>query len=249
MARTQPQRAVDGGDRVNGRVNDRARGRANDRADDRPNDRANGRANDRANDRANGRANDRPNDRWEEILEAALALFSARGYHATSMQDLADAVGLQKGSLYHYIRSKDELLYPLIDRALRGYLEDLEPVLQQGGTVRERLGRMIAAHVERVARYGDMMSVFISEARHLRDEEREQVRSLSARYRDTLVGLIEEGVATGEFAPCDARVVALALIGACNWLPQWYRPDGRLTPREIAEEFIRLFLDGLSARR
>jgi len=185
-------------------------------------------------------------DRWQEILDAALALFHARGYHATSMQDLADAVGLQKGSLYHYIRSKEDLLYPLIEQALTGYVRDLEAIVAAGGSAGERLRRAVTAHVERVARFGDMMSVFISEGRHLRPGELERVRALAGRYRRMLEDLIREGVAVGEFRTADPALATLAVLGACNWLPQWYRPDGRATPAEIAAEFVALFLEGLT---
>ncbi|HEX6989369.1 MAG TPA: TetR/AcrR family transcriptional regulator [Bacillota bacterium] len=192
--------------------------------------------------------NSRNPDRSQEILDAALALFSSRGYHATSMQDLADAVGLQKGSLYHYIRSKEDLLYPLIEAALEGYVGDLEAVRAGGGTAGEQLRRAVTAHVERVARFGDMMTVFISEGRHLKPEEQERVRSLAGRYRAMLEDLIREGVEAGEFRTSDPALAALALLGACNWLPQWFRPEGRSSPAEIAGVFIEVFLEGLASR-
>lgn len=192
--------------------------------------------------------NGRAPDRWQEILDAALALFYAQGYHATSMQDLADAVGLQKGSLYHYIRSKEDLLYPLIEQTLEGYVRDLEAIVASGGSAAERLRRAVTAHVERVARFGDMMTVFISEGRHLKPDEQDRVRALSGRYRRMLEDLIREGADTGEFRTGDPALATMALLGACNWLPQWYRPDGRATPAQIAEEFIKLFLGGLAGR-
>ncbi len=192
--------------------------------------------------------NGRSPDRWQEILEAASALFYAQGYHATSMQDLADAVGLQKGSLYHYLRSKEDLLFPLIQQTLQGYVDDLEAIAGAGGSAAERLRRAVTAHVERVARFGDMMTVFISEGRHLKPEEQERVRALADRYRQMLEGLIREGVESGEFRTPDPALATLAILGACNWLPQWYRPGGRAAPAEIAGVFMDLFLKGLEPR-
>lgn len=188
----------------------------------------------------------RPPGRWESILQAALSLFHHRGYHATSVQDLADAVGLQKASLYHYFRSKEDLLFPLMQRALSGHLADIREIARAPGAPGEKLEMAIAAHVGRITDSGILMQVYMSESRHLRPKERAKITAMADEYRLTLKEIVRQGLEEGQFGGADAAMATFAILGACNWLPQWYRPDGEKSPEEVAREFIGLFTRGLA---
>lgn len=184
--------------------------------------------------------------RWESILQAALSLFHHKGYHATSVQDLADAVGLQKASLYHYFRSKEDLLFPLIERALAGHLSDIREIARAPGSPEEKLETAIAAHVRRITDSGILMQVFMSESRHLGRKEREKINAMADEYRLTLESIVRQGLGEGRFAGADAAMATFAILGACNWVPQWFRPGGEKSPEDVAGEFIGLFRRGLS---
>ena len=194
----------------------------------------------------NGLAGGPPRERSEEVYAAALRLFREKGYHATSMQDIAAAVGLYKGSLYHYIGSKEDLLVRVFERAMGSLLADVERIVGDSSlppSVQVRL--LIQAHVCAVANNLDALTVYLHEFRALAGESLSRVRAQRERYRELVSTVVERGVRLGEFATQDVGIATLGLLGMCNWLVQWYRPDGRLGPAEVADQFADLITDGL----
>jgi TetR/AcrR family transcriptional regulator, cholesterol catabolism regulator len=188
----------------------------------------------------------RPSPREAEIYEAALRLFREKGYHATSMRDIGQAVGLLKGSLYTYISSKQDLLVPIFEQSTVPLLRELERIVADPDLPAPELLRLaIRAHVATVAQRLDVLTVFLHERRALSSESLRRLRAYNKRYQDLFAGIIERGVREGVFRPVDCRVTMLALIGMCNSMAWWYRPDGRLAPDEIAEQFADLVLNGL----
>ncbi|MHB8926366.1 MAG: TetR/AcrR family transcriptional regulator [Bacillota bacterium] len=184
----------------------------------------------------------------EEILAAAIRLFQEKGYHATSMQDIADAVGLQKGSLYHHISSKEDLLAKIITRALARYVEELQGIAGSRRPARERLKEAVQNHIRIIAENLGMLTIFLRESPALTPQQREAEEEGGRRYRQLFEQLIAEGVATGDFRPVDPKITALAIIGACNWTYRWYDPGGKLTHREISELVWSYFYEGLVKR-
>ena len=186
-------------------------------------------------------------ERSEEVYAAALKLFREKGYHATSMQDIAAAVGLYKGSLYHYIDGKEDLLARVFERAMDMLLADVERIAADTASrPSAQLRQIINAHVEAVANNLDALTVFLHEWRALAGDSLSSVRAQRDRYTSLVSDIIARGVRAGEFHAPDVRITTLGLIGMCNWLCQWYRPSGRLSPAEIATHFADLVLDGLT---
>ncbi len=186
--------------------------------------------------------------RSAEILGAAADLFHTHGYHATTMDDIAHAVGLKKGSLYHYVTAKDVLLRTLAEETIAGYLGDGERIAGEGGSAAERLRRVIEAHVQRLCAAPERVTVLVRESHYVPDELAAQVRGMTRRYNRLVADLIAEGITAGEFEPRDPAVAALMLLGALNWAHRWYQSDGRLTPAEIGRQFAATFLDGMRRR-
>ncbi|HEY8487572.1 MAG TPA: TetR/AcrR family transcriptional regulator [Thermaerobacter sp.] len=183
--------------------------------------------------------------RREEILTVAGELFRQKGYHATSMQDIAERLQLQRGSLYAHIESKEELLFEIVDRAADRFLAGIEQAWQEGRTARERLRRALAAHMRVIAEHRDTASVFFHEWRFLRDELRRRIQAKRDRYEARWRELIADGMARGEFRPVDPRFAALLALSAVNWSYHWYSPEGPLSPEQVAEAFAGLILQGL----
>jgi AcrR family transcriptional regulator len=184
--------------------------------------------------------------REDQVRAAALRLFKEKGYHATSMRDIANAVGMNKGSLYSYIRSKEDLLIPVFDRAQGVLLAEIEQITSDSSlTPTERLKRAIHAHVGAVANNLDVLTVYLSEWRQLATESLATNRTQRERYAGLFRQILEDGVASGEFRPMDTRVVMLGTIGMCNYLFRWYRPNGRLTPDQLADELIEMVMQGV----
>ncbi len=187
-------------------------------------------------------------ERPQEILNAAADLFHHRGYHATTVEDIAAAVGLKKGSLYHYITGKELLLKTLAEQTIQGYLEDAERIAKGEGTASERLARVIEAHVRRLCAEPERVTVLVRESHYVPESLASDVRGRTRRYSHLLSDLIAQGIRAGEFEDADPGVAGLMLLGALNWAHRWYQPDGRFSPEEIGKQFSQLFLRGLRRR-
>jgi AcrR family transcriptional regulator len=169
-----------------------------------------------------------------------------KGYHATSMQDIAAAVGLYKGSLYHYIGSKDDLLVQVFERAMGSLLSEVERIASDTSLVPgAQLRLIVQAHVRAVAQNREALTVYLHEFRALAGESLAVVRDQRKRYQELVSSIIERGVQLGELATPDVGIATLGLLGMCNWVAQWYRPGGRLEAARIGELFADLLLEGL----
>ena len=185
--------------------------------------------------------------REAELHAAATRLFRQRGFHATSMQDLGEALGMNRGSLYHYISAKDELLWAILTRALDRLEERVLPILATDSPAVDRLTDAIREHLRVAADHADELSLIQIEWRALdRARQAEMIRrrdAYEARWRATL----EAGVADGSLRSFDVRLAGIGILSACNWFTQWYRPGGASSVDEIADAFAELFLGGLRA--
>ncbi|MFC4765986.1 TetR/AcrR family transcriptional regulator [Effusibacillus consociatus] len=184
-------------------------------------------------------------NKYEEIAQAAIKLFEQKGYHATSVQDIADEVGLQKGSLYHYISSKEELLMKITQQSISGFNRRLEKIIETQVSAKDRLILAIQNHVVSVAANLEMTTVLLREALSLEPEHHTVIKNETDRYLSLWAQIIDEGVKAGEFKPGNSRLIALAILGSCNWVYRWYQEGGKLTPEEIGSYFAHIFIDGI----
>lgn len=182
------------------------------------------------------------------ILEAAAQIFTQKGFHAASMQDIAEAVRLQKGSLYYHVNSKQEILLEILDRALDLLTERLEAVLQLPESPKEKLRKAMRSYLETLAEYRNPASVLLLEYRSLEPDL--QARHIEKRdhFEKLWRGLIQAGVEEGQFRGHDVAMSTRAILGAMNQAIVWYRPDGSLSAGEIADIFSDLFINGLISR-
>lgn len=183
--------------------------------------------------------------RREQIEDVASALFSDRGYRATSMRDIARELDIQGASLYAHIPSKESVLASIVERASERFHQAIRPIAEGQGSASERLRRMIDAHVGVVAEGRQRAHVFLFEWVSLGPERREAVARARDAYEDHFTRVVAEGIASGELAHEDARMAAVFLLSAMNALAHWYRPDGPLGPGAIAKQYADLFLRGL----
>ncbi len=183
----------------------------------------------------------------EDIVHTAAQIFRQKGYHATSMQDIAEAVQLRKSSLYHHINSKQELLLAILDEALDVLIDDIQAVVEDPAPPEEKLRKAIHRYIERITTNADLAAVLLLEHRNLdADSSREHIVRRD-RFEHLWRRIIHEGVESGAFRTTDETVVTFALLGVQNWLVTWYQDGGRLRPRQLADQFSALFLNGLSA--
>ncbi|HYK98813.1 MAG TPA: TetR/AcrR family transcriptional regulator [Candidatus Acidoferrales bacterium] len=171
------------------------------------------------------------------IRAAALRIFRRKGYDAASMQEIADAVGLEKGSLYYYISSKEELLVRLFEGRGEQVLGEIDVAASRPGSPRERLRAIVHAYVLGVLRNIDPVHVYLREEYSLPPAALEQVRQTNQAMRQRFERVIEEGVRQGDFVANDPKLATLALLGTCTWVHRWFRPGGRLTDTAVADDF------------
>jgi len=173
--------------------------------------------------------------REKSIRAAALRIFRQKGYHAASMQNIADAVGLYKGSLYYYVSSKEELLVRLFEGRADQVLGDLRAITT--GTCTDQLRAMVHAYVLGVLTNLDSVRVYLREEHALPPAALRRVHAEQRTMRDLFERVISDGMRDGSFVGTDPKLAALALLGMCTWVHRWYRPKGRLTEAAIADDF------------
>jgi AcrR family transcriptional regulator len=191
--------------------------------------------------------------RWErrrrEVVDVSARLFAELGYRNTSIDDLVEATGLQRGGLYHYIDSKqhllllthEELIEPLLVRAEEIFASDLAP--------EERLRELLRAWVRHVASHRDHMVVFNEERRLIEaDPAWRQVREARERFEGILDDVLRAGVRDGSFTIADLDIARMSILGIVNHMPQWLDPNGRLAPVDVADRCADLLLQGLLTR-
>jgi AcrR family transcriptional regulator len=185
-------------------------------------------------------------NRRDEILDAAGQLFSRRGFHATSMRDLARAVNLQGGSLYAHIESKEELLFELVNRAADEFLSCAEAIPAELSP-KEQLERLVYGHLEVIVRELDNATVFFHEWKFLNPELQRKITARRDAYEAHFRRIISAGVQQGQFQVEDVRLAGLFVLSALNWTYHWYRPDGELTLESLAQQYCRLIFRTLGA--
>lgn len=185
--------------------------------------------------------------RRTELLIAAARLFSRKGYHATSMQDIAEELNILRGSLYHYIESKEGLLYELMELGVRTLLDQVRPIVESDLPPDEKLARLIRQHTVTIAEHPDFMAVFLHELKSLSPQRRAQILAYRETYDHLVRRVLAEGIAKGVFRPVDVRIASFAILGMVNWVYQWYSPEGPLSADQIGSIFADIVLGGLLA--
>lgn len=185
--------------------------------------------------------------RQDQILLAARRLFREKGYRGTSMQDIGDAVGLQKGSLYLHINSKEDLLFDIVNTAHQDISAGLEAIYELPLSPYDKLKQAIKHHAVFIARNRDALWVLTEDARHLSRERRKLIDAQMKRYTEIFTSILEEGMRLGQFRPLNLKVAAFAVFGMCNGLYRWYSRSGPLRAEEIADVFADIILVSLTA--
>lgn len=183
--------------------------------------------------------------RREQILEAAADLFADKGYHATTVRDIAEVSGMLSGSLYAHFGSKEDLLFEIVQRAAGQFMAAVEPIARGSGGAGDRLRKAMAAHIQVVADSIAAATVFNHEWQGVSGERRAALEAMRDGYEALLAEIIDQGVSSGEFRPVDRRFARLLVLSAVNWLYVWYKPDGPLRPAEVADKFAELILNGV----
>lgn len=182
----------------------------------------------------------------QKIIASAAELFARHGYRATTLQDIADQLGMSKPALYHYIQGKEDLLQPVYIAVLQEAVEELRTTVASSASPSEKLATAIQKHMERIATKPAMIALSWQTDGDLPESLRTVTDELRREATDLFSRIIAEGVARGEMYTAHPKVAALGLLGMLNWTQRWFRPEGPMNHRQIAELFTQLILKGLS---
>ena len=187
-------------------------------------------------------------DRKGDIMDTAVKLFAKKGYHATSISDISEAVGLGRGALYYYIQSKEDLLWEIHNLRVNPLLEATIQLEQQSLTPEEKLRELSRQLIETITTYLPYMIVFYREMAALAPERLAELVEKRRAYEDSIERILCAGVESGDWEIENPRMCVLAFLGMYNWTFQWYNPQGPMKPDEIADTFFQLFLNGIKRR-
>jgi AcrR family transcriptional regulator len=185
----------------------------------------------------------------DEIIRNAVDLFSENGYQNTSLAEIAAAVGVQKPSLYHYIDSKEDLLYEINELLVEELLTGAQTLLASAETPEDRLRAYLRATMRLTARRQKEVTIFLGERQFLKTQSKRwrEVAERRDSYERLFESILEDGIATGVFADLPVNIAALGILGTVANAYRWYRESGPMTPDEIADLFADIVLHGISA--
>jgi AcrR family transcriptional regulator len=183
------------------------------------------------------------------IRRAGLRLIHVHGYEAMSLRQLAAEVGIQQGSLYNHIRTKQDLLFDLIAVHMQDLLQAADAALQAGGLPLARLKAFVAFHVDyHIERKLEVM-ISYSELRSLEPENFKAVVALRSAYERKLIAILQDGAADGSFALADPRIAAFGILSMLSGIATWFDPRGRLPKAAIAEIFADMVVGAVTPRQ
>jgi TetR/AcrR family transcriptional regulator, cholesterol catabolism regulator len=184
----------------------------------------------------------------EAIIEAAITLFGKRGYTGTTMRDIAREVGILPGSLYAHIDSKETLLDEIVELGIESFLAT-EATLEKSAPPVERLRAAIKAHAKIAAENPGRSLVVFHQWRFLTESNLTRALNKRRRYQQMFVKIIDEGITDKSFdAGLDSKAAVFTVLGALNWIPEWYSPTGHFSSSEIGDKIADILIKGLLRR-
>jgi TetR/AcrR family transcriptional regulator, cholesterol catabolism regulator len=181
--------------------------------------------------------------RRQDVVDAAAKVFAERGFQATTMEDLSEATGLAAGGLYHYIGNKEQLLFDICAELLDPLLEEARAIAAEPAPPDDTLRRLVRIWVGHVERHLNHMRVFQQERLVIERGPRwRAIRTSRKEFECVLERVLAAGERSGDFRFVDRRLALMALLSMINYLPQWFRPHGRLSADQVADGFCDLLV-------
>lgn len=185
------------------------------------------------------------NERLAEIYRTAAQIILRKGYDATSVNDIANALGMTKAGLYHYINGKKELLFDIMNFGLWELDEEVATPARAVADPAARLRFIVDAHARLVTRGQGAITILVDEVTALTPVQQRKITQSKRKYFDFLRDTLNELKAAGKMQDVDTTAAAFSLLGMINWLSRWFQQGGALSEEQAAEQIVRIALHGL----
>jgi len=179
------------------------------------------------------------------IQETAAQLFRDKGYSATSMRDLAEAVNLKASSLYNHISSKEEILKNICFENAQRFISGMAEVEATDATASEKVRKLLQLHVRTAMEDATSVTAFNDEWRHLNEPFLTEFKALRRDYEQRFLQLLRQGIASGEFRQMEDQVALYTLFSSVRWLYDWFQPGHALAAEQVEAEVVEFVMQGL----
>lgn len=183
----------------------------------------------------------------EALLREAVAAFNQDGFYATSLDDIANSLGVTKAALYRYFPSKHALLFEAFNEALKVAFESLDLAMRSNGTGLERLQLAIQGYLK-VALSELRRCVILTEEHALLPEHQTIIFEKRDKFERALRDLVKDGIKDGSIVPCDPKLAIFAIFGAVNWIPKWFKETGDWSNEQLAQGFSQIVCRSIAAK-
>lgn len=186
--------------------------------------------------------------RREEIIQSATELFDKQGFFNTSLDDVAQAIGLKREALYYYFKNRTELLLAIIEPQAIDLIAGLEEIVSSELPSEAKLQRAMENHLDRFDRHCLEMTITLRDGiMGSSDPVQASMTRVWKTYEKLWTALIKEGQASGQFQNIgDPKMIAFGILGMCNWLARWYKPDKDVSIEQLTDTYFKLVSQGLS---
>ena len=183
----------------------------------------------------------------DAVLHVAAQMFNERGFHATSLDDIAARLNVTKPTLYYYVKNKDAILLACVKKGLDMTLEGIDASRAAGGNAIDQLRACMRTYAEVVTQPFGMCLIRVGDE-EVPEPSRTELRRLKSEVDHAFRRLVEQGVQEGVLAPCDPKMAAFVIAGGLSWIGRWYQPQGAYSADQIIEQCTQLLLQGVLAR-
>lgn len=183
----------------------------------------------------------------DAVLHVAAQMFNERGFHATSLDDIAARLNVTKPTLYYYVKNKDAILLACVKKGLDMTLEGIDASRAAGGNAIDQLRACMRAYAEVVTQPFGMCLIRVGDE-EVPEPSRTELRRLKSEIDHAFRRLVEQGVQEGVLAPCDPKMAAFVIAGGLSWIGRWYQPAGAYSADQIIEQCTQLLIQGVLVR-
>ena len=178
------------------------------------------------------------------VLSTAAQMFTERGFHATSLDDIAARLHVTKPTLYYYVKNKDEILLECVKKGLHMTLDGIEASRAAGGNAIDQLRACMRVYADIVTQPFGMCLIRVGDE-EVPEPSRTELRRMKSEIDHAFRRAVAQGVAEGALAPCDPKMTAFVIAGALSWIGRWYQEGGSYSAQEVAEQCIGTLLHGV----